>query len=244
MKNILTEKQEKTRFKINKHGEIFDEDGKSVKIYRVTTRTYKKETKNMKPRLYAYVQYPDGKYHKKQVARWVLMTYKPIKHPERYEANHKDGDTENNELSNLEWTTRKENMEHAANNNLLPYGESHHNSKYKDELIHCICKELASGKSRGFIKNKYNVNGQLIDDIHSGRSHKKISRLYIKDGFEYRKFDKSESIKIVKKICKLIEKGFSNKEICDKLNLSNKCLPNDIRKKRVYKYISKNYNIE
>ena len=243
MKNILTENQEKTRFKINKHGEIFDENKNPIKIYRKTTSLYKGEDRVMKPRLYAYIQYNDGIWHKKQVARWVLMTYKPRKNVEKYEVNHKDGNPENNELSNLEWTTRKQNMQHAADNDLIPFGEKHHNSKYPDKLIHSICSDIAKGKTRSYIKKKYNVNGQLVYDIRAGRSHKKISRNYVDKGFKYSKFDKTESIKLAKKICKLIEKGLSNKEIVEKLNLTNTCLPNDIRMKRVYKYISKDYDI-
>lgn len=37
------------------------------------------------------------------------------------EINHIDGNKENNDISNLEWTSRKENAEHAVKNKLYRY---------------------------------------------------------------------------------------------------------------------------
>lgn len=39
--------------------------------------------------------------------------------------NHKDGDKTNNHISNLEYVTRAENMQHAARIGLLPSGDRH-----------------------------------------------------------------------------------------------------------------------
>jgi hypothetical protein len=41
---------------------------------------------------------------------------------EGFECNHVDGDKANNALSNLEWTTRQANMQHASENGLLSTG--------------------------------------------------------------------------------------------------------------------------
>ena len=48
-----------------------------------------------------------------QLNRLVLMAFNPIPNPELYQANHINGIKTENLLSNLEWTTRSENILHA-----------------------------------------------------------------------------------------------------------------------------------
>ena len=83
-------------------------------------------------------------------------------------------------------------------------------------------------------------------DIKSGRSHTKISSLYVDKGFKYKKINEKEKKKRekkIRKICKLIDKGYTNSEIVQILELPKNeiCLPNDIRKFRIFKYISCDY---
>ena len=60
----------------------------------------------------------DGKRKNCGVHRLVAMAFVP--NPDSLpEVNHKDGDKGNNHFSNLEWCTRKQNMEHARINKLL-----------------------------------------------------------------------------------------------------------------------------
>ena len=132
-------------------------------------------------------------------------------------------------------------MRRAAQNNLLKYGESHHNSKYSDELIHNIVQSICDGYSREEIKNMYNINGQLIDDIKSGRSHKKISSLYLDKGFSYKEYDNSENVKLARKVCELLQQGYSVGDTSRILEISyNFVFP--IYTRVTYKYISKDYN--
>lgn len=66
----------------------------------------------------------DGKVHTWGLHRLLCYVFKPIPEElknfplEDLEVNHVDGIKANNELSNLEWCTRIENIEHAGYNNL------------------------------------------------------------------------------------------------------------------------------
>lgn len=56
-------------------------------------------------------------YH--QLHRVVLSTFCPLLDDYNYQVNHIDGDKSNNNLSNLEWCTCKENIKHAIQHKLI-----------------------------------------------------------------------------------------------------------------------------
>jgi len=69
--------------------------------------------------------------------RLVAMTYLP--NPQnKLEVNHIDGDCYNNNVNNLEWTTKIENMEHAKKNKLIKSSHSGRNIIQYDKNMNMI----------------------------------------------------------------------------------------------------------
>lgn len=67
---------------------------------------------------------------RKSIHRLVAKSFKPCENP-LLEVNHIDGNKLNNNISNLEWVTKSENLAHAYKIGLTPNqdGQNNHNSK-------------------------------------------------------------------------------------------------------------------
>lgn len=139
-----------------------------------------------------------------------------------------------NNVLNLEWVDRKTNMKRAGENGIMI-------KKYSKSLVNEICQMICDNVPRKQIKETLGVNGQLIDDIRSGRSHTSVSSQYLDKGFVYKTYNREEKDKLANEICKLIESGYRNCEISRKLNV-RQSLVKDIRNHHTFKKISKEYN--
>lgn len=113
------------------------------------------------------------------IHRLMMLCFFPIDNPDLYQVNHKDGNKTHNELYNLEWVTRSENIIHAYNTGLHHRGEDHVNTTISNEVAIAICEKLQEGiYTNKQIANMYNTTEHIVSDIKQGHGWKFISKDY------------------------------------------------------------------
>lgn len=87
--------------------------------------------------------------------------------------NHIDGNKLNNELSNLEWVTHKENSQHAVKAGLFHpvKGKDSYQGHFSEDDIRSIRNLKNSGKSQYQIASLYNVTRSAIQQILNGNTY-------------------------------------------------------------------------
>jgi len=110
----------------------------------------------------------------RSVHRLVAIAFVP--NPEnKPEVNHKDGDKTNNYYDNLEWCTRKENVQHSSKTGLLLSNGAHFNAKLSVTKVIQIKRQLANGVKQCVIAKKYNIGTSTINQISSGKQWKHVT---------------------------------------------------------------------
>ena len=93
--------------------------------------------------------------------RIKMMAFKPVPNMNKLQINHKDGNKENNDFSNLEWVTPKENIHHAWKTGLsssdMINGEQNilcnHSEKQAKKVIELLKTNLYTDKQIAEITN-------------------------------------------------------------------------------------------
>lgn len=84
----------------------------------------------------------NGQRSSELVHRLVMENFHPLENMNDLQVNHIDGNNKNNDISNLEWVTAKENMKHANDNGLVNNQSVFFKYKGKEYFhIHEIMKE-------------------------------------------------------------------------------------------------------
>lgn len=96
---------EKTNYKVSESGKIKNKTGKIM------------SDKTIKNGYRQVTLFINGKSKREAIHRLVAKAFIPNVY-DKLTVNHKDGNKLNNEVSNLEWMTQKENVNHAYMNNL------------------------------------------------------------------------------------------------------------------------------
>lgn len=95
--------------------------------------------------------------------------------------NHKDGNTINNVVDNLEWVTHRQNVQHAYDTNLIVVtwiGEDHPRSTYTTDQVEEICRMFASGIKPKDIVKSTTLEYQKLFRIYNRDNWKEISNKY------------------------------------------------------------------
>lgn len=166
-------------------------------------------------------------YHKEfgniSVHRALMLTFSPINNNQNLEVNHKDGNKLHNYwhpinvLSNLEWVTHKQNVQHAYDIglNIPTVGEDKYNAIYTNDEVRLICEMLQSGYSSSEIGKAIGRSGyNFLRFIHNLR--KGIAWTWLTCDYNLTPAIRhsEEEIRI---ICELLSQGYSNEEISIKI---------------------------
>ena len=92
----------------------------------------------------------------------------------KIQVNHKDGNKLNNNLSNLEWVTHKENVQHAFKNGLMKFnpkkGEEHYNSIFTNKIAKEI-RELKGKEKLRIVAQKYRTKISTVWNIQNYKTY-------------------------------------------------------------------------
>ena len=108
----------------------------------------------------------------------VLVARTFIPNPEnKPEVNHKDANKLNNNVENLEWVTRSENLRHAVQMGLrkVPKVKRSFNAKLSDDDVRYIRKNYKPyDKIFGGVplSKKFNISRNCLQDVIKGKSYK------------------------------------------------------------------------
>jgi hypothetical protein len=164
-------------------------------------------------------------------AHRIVIEYfgNPPSDPNKTQVNHIDGVKSHNWISNLEWTTPKENVAHAFDTGLHSIytceKSSHH--IHTDEEIHAVCKFMVENPKVSLkkISKLFNIGFATLQNLRLHRSWKEISSQYTFDLIH----NTNRSKEFRAKIDELLLSGLSISEVLERLNL-----PSDITQKEAY----------
>ncbi len=153
---------------VTRDGQVWSNKNGTLKL--------RKGTSSKKGYLYLVLR-NDGAVKNCQVHRLIAKAFIP--NPDNLpEVNHKDGDKHNNAVTNLEWSTRGDNVRHAfasgLNSALLRRGELNVKSKLTDDDVRYIRSYSQHWGSKKELSEMFGVSASLISDVVLRRMWKHI----------------------------------------------------------------------
>lgn len=126
---------------------------------------------------YMYVSLcAEGKARSFPIHRLVATAFLGPPSSDRFFTNHRDGNKVNNELSNLEWASRSENMKHAVREGLLVpvlpprrKGEAHHMTSLTTAQVRVI-RALRGKLPQAKIAQMFGVSQATVTNIQTRKT--------------------------------------------------------------------------
>jgi len=115
----------------------------------------------------------DGKRIQRRIHRLGMMTFCYFPGCEEFQIDHRDGNKDNNNISNLEWVLPKENVNRAINLGLRSPWSNQNNphAKLTNDQVLDIFNMVINGNSDEIIIKKYpKINQSIISDIIYGNT--------------------------------------------------------------------------
>ena len=161
----------------------------------------------------------NGKTKKYPLHRIVAFTF--IGNSE-LEVNHKNGNKLNNDVENLEYTTRKANAHHASVNGLYESAENHWKTNLTNTDVHTICQMFSEGASTRDIIHDLNLENshntiKILSNIRNRKTWTSISQFYNWDteSLKYRTYDIDD---IKEMIIMLLKENYRISEVVAKFD--------------------------
>ena len=144
--------------------------------------------------------YFDGKRKFKQVHRLVAQAFIP--NPEgKPQVNHQDGNKSNNDASNLEWSTKKENSQHATRTGLWNKQLQGFSERNEDIARPIVCINLQNGTMTEYettMEARRATGSKHVSEVAKGnQAQSKGYVFYYAD--EYHNFTESEKNKQIER---------------------------------------------
>lgn len=99
-----------------------------------------------------------------------------IENPYRYsQVNHKDGNKQNNCVTNLEWCNQRQNYDHGMKHFLYSKNENHYFAKLTNKEVRCIPELYKLGFTRVTVSRILNINPSSLEAIEKGISYRELN---------------------------------------------------------------------
>lgn len=174
-----------------------------------------------------------------QVHRLIAMAYIPNP-DDKKQVNHINGIKHDNRVENLEWASGQENMDHAYAIGLVKsIGEDNPKNILKEDQVLDIYNRCLQGHSRKALAIEFNVSESAIKDIITRKNWGYLTNKL--RAVEIRGKSKNLDDDTVELICSMLQEGVKNCDICKTIGFISKYVVSDIKNRRSYTHISRNY---